>query len=116
SENAKGNVAARKLFLPVSIVLDGIAVNRFIFTAVDSEVGLAVAIQIQLAKSDAARDSLLEDASDYRRVVPLGFARESHVDGDELHARRLCCAGVSSQANAWQKNWMLDLPQRYRRR
>src|SRR5215467_10419385 len=88
SENAKGKIAARQLLLPVHIVPDGIAVNRFVFAAVNFKVGLAVALQIQLAKSDAARNGLLEDAGGDRRAVPLAFARETDADGDELHASR----------------------------
>ena len=91
SENGKRKIAARQLFLPKRIVFDGIAVDRFVFAAVDPEVGLTVAVQIQLAENYVARDRLLKDAGSDDRVVPGHFARKANVDGDELH----CAAGLS---------------------
>jgi hypothetical protein len=82
-EDAKGKIAAGQFLLPVGIVLDGVAVDGFVFTAMNLEVGLTVTIQIQLAKSDAARDRLLEDAGGDPGVVPGDFAGEADVDGDE---------------------------------
>jgi len=72
-------------------VFDGIAVDRFVFAAVDPEVPLTVAVQIQLAENDLARDRLFEDAGSDDGVVPGHFAREANVDGDELH----CAADLS---------------------
>lgn len=46
SENGKRQIAAGQLLLPVGIVLQRIAVNRFVFAAVCLEVSLAVAIEI----------------------------------------------------------------------
>src|SRR5690242_2083292 len=101
SENGKAQVAAGKLLFPVRVVFDGIAVNRFVFAAVNAEVGLTVSIEIQLAESEAAGDGLLEDGGGDDGVVPRDFAGEADVEGDELHvyepsglARRAqqCCA------------------------
>jgi hypothetical protein len=54
---------------------------------------LTVAIQIQLAKSEAAGDGLLEDASSDNHIVPCDLARKADVEGDELHL----CGGLSGQ-------------------
>jgi hypothetical protein len=62
---------------------------------------LTVAIEIQLAKSNAARDRLLVDAGRDHGVMPRDFAREADVDRDEFHG----ATGLSGQsphgAGAW---------------
>src|ERR1700741_4727701 len=104
SENGKRKVAAGKLHLPEGIVFDGIAVHRFIFAAVNSEVGLTVAIEIQLAESDAARDRLLEDAGGDHSVVPGDFPREADVEGDELHGlKRIGCGSCGKDTRRKRK-------------
>jgi len=83
-ENTEGKIAAGQLLLPVRIVFGGMAVDGFVFAAMNAEVGLTVTIQIHLAKSDAARDRLLEDAGGDPGLVPGDFAGKADVNGDEL--------------------------------
>ena len=48
--------------------------------AVDAEVGLTVAIQIELSQADAAFDRLLVDRRGHKSPVPGYFAGDSGVD------------------------------------
>jgi hypothetical protein len=63
-------------------VRDWIAVDGILRAAVDGEVGLTVAVQIQRTQTDAAFDGLLEDAGGYRSAVPEHIAREADVERD----------------------------------
>jgi len=58
-------------------VRDWVAVNGFVRASVDAEVGLTVAIQIELVQGDAAFDRLLEDRRGYASSVPRYFSGES---------------------------------------
>jgi hypothetical protein len=55
-------------------VLQRIAVNRFVDSAVDAEIGLTVAVQIQLAQCDAVLDRFLIDGRRYISSVPAQLA------------------------------------------
>jgi hypothetical protein len=93
------------LLPPPGIVFDGIAVNGFVFAAVNAEIGLAVAIEIELAESEAAGDWLLEDAGGDDGVVPRNFAREADVEGDELHGPETirCASGREDTERAFER-------------
>jgi hypothetical protein len=68
-------------------VLDRIAVDRFVLPAVNSEVRLAIAVQVEAAQSDTARNGLLEDAGGDDSAVPGDFSREANVHRDKFHER-----------------------------
>lgn len=51
-----------------------IAINRLVFSAVNGEVGLAIAVEIQPPQHDAAGDRLLEDSGGDAHSVPGDFA------------------------------------------
>ena len=74
-----------QLFMPVVVVRKGVAVNRLIFSAVDGEVCLAVAVQVEFAQSDGALDWLLEDSCHNRSAVPHDFAWQSGIHRNQLH-------------------------------
>jgi hypothetical protein len=56
-----------------------VAVNGLIFAAVNTEIGLAVTVQIELAQRHAALDRLLEDPRTHASPVPRHFAGKSNV-------------------------------------
>lgn len=56
-----------------------IAVHRFELPAVDGQVSLPVAIQIELAQRHAAFDRRLEDSGRDYRPVPENLSREPDV-------------------------------------
>lgn len=80
SKAAEGQGVPGQLYFPEFVMLDGIAVDGFEFSAVDAEVGLTVAVEIEFAESDAARDRLLIDAGGYLCPVPCDLSREPDVD------------------------------------
>ena len=74
AELAQGKFAAGKFGFPEGVVFEGVAVDGLVFSAVDSEVGLAVTIQIQFAEGNAALDGLLENSGGDDPPVPFDFA------------------------------------------
>ena len=54
SKRARREIAVRQFFLPVGVVFDRVAVDGFVFAAVNAEVGLAVAVEIEGAEGDGA--------------------------------------------------------------
>jgi len=85
AERAEREILAGQLFLPIRIVFDGIAINGFVFAAMDGKIGLAVTVQIELAESDGASDGFFEDAGGDDAVMPRDLAGKADVDRDELH-------------------------------
>ena len=55
-----------------------VAVNGLIFAAVNGEIGLAIAVQIQFAQRDTALDWLLEDSGSHASPVK-SLRGEAHV-------------------------------------
>ena len=62
-----------QLSFPVIVVYEWIAINGFVFSAVNTEICLTVAIQIELSQSDAAVDRFLEDSCNHASPVPPHF-------------------------------------------
>src|SRR5579884_147878 len=62
-----------------------IAIDGLVLSAVDGEIGLTVAIQIQLAQGDAALDRLLENSGNHVHSMPGDFARKSDIERDDFH-------------------------------
>src|SRR5262245_46641905 len=65
-----------------------IAIDRLVFSAVDGEVGLTVAVQVKRAQDDAPLDRLLENAGADVHPMPGDFARKSDVERHQLHPHR----------------------------
>ena len=82
SKDSQRQIPAGQLFLPVDVVFERVAIDGFVLAAVDGEVRLTVAVQIELVQSDAARDGLLEDGGSYDSAVPGDFAGEPDIYGD----------------------------------
>jgi len=78
---------AREFFLPIGVMLEGVAVDSFVLAAMDGEVGLTVAVEIELAQGDPAPDWLFENAGRDRVTVPDNFARQPNVNGNDFHPR-----------------------------
>src|SRR6185437_10251452 len=87
SKGAVGQGMAGQFGLPVRVVLDGIAVDGLECSAVDGEVRLPVSVEIQGSEGDSARDGCLVDGRGHALAVPGDFARQSAMQGDELHSR-----------------------------
>ena len=49
SKHSHRQLSARQLFLPVGVVLEGVAVDGLVHASVNTKVGLTVAVQIELA-------------------------------------------------------------------
>jgi len=58
-------------------VLDGVDVDGFVFAAVDGQVCLAVAVEIEFACADGALDGGFVDAGGYGLAVPDDIAGEA---------------------------------------
>jgi hypothetical protein len=77
----------RQLLAPVGIVLRGIAVDSFVGAAVDGEIGLSVAAEVELFGLDGAFDGTFEDGSRNLSSLPEDDAGTADVDRDEFHPR-----------------------------
>jgi hypothetical protein len=78
-------------------VFDGVAVGGFERAAVDGAVGLAVAIEIEAAKGNAALDGLFVDAGGDSAAVPIDHARLGNGDGKDLHRVSIACKQESAE-------------------
>ena len=56
-----------------------VAVNGFMLAAVDCEVRLPVAVQVELAQTNATIDWFLEDSGGYGSRVPNDFAGQADI-------------------------------------
>ena len=74
-----------ELLPPEGVVLERVGVDRLRGAAVDGEVGLAVAVEVQATERDATLDRLLEDAGCHVASLPAHGAREADVDRDDSH-------------------------------
>ena len=79
AENRDRQIPSRQLCPPVVVVRERVTVNRLVRSTVGSEIGLTVAIQVELAQSDAARNRFLEDPRSHVYAVPNHFARKSSI-------------------------------------
>lgn len=70
-----GQIAA-----PEIVMLRRVSVDGLVRPAVNFQIGLTVAVEIEFAHGDAARDRLFEDSRSNRAVLPEDFARQSDVD------------------------------------
>ena len=59
---------------------DGIAINRFVFPAVDREVSLTIILKVELAEGYASFDRILEDAGQYASTMPDHLAWEPDIE------------------------------------
>jgi hypothetical protein len=71
---------ARQLAPPILVVREGVAVDGLVLTAVDGEIRLAVAIQVQLSQRNAVFNRLLVDPGRDFRSPPKHFAGQSNVE------------------------------------
>src|SRR6266700_4100262 len=63
-----------QLPFPVVVVCEWVAVNGLIFSAVNTQIRLTVASQIELAQNDAAVDRFLEDSRNHASPAPGHFS------------------------------------------
>src|SRR5882672_6239269 len=82
SKNSGRKFPARQVLFPNGVMLDGVAVDGFVLAAVNGEVGLTVAVQVEGAQGDAALDGLLEDPGGDTCAVPGYFPWEAGVYGN----------------------------------
>jgi len=75
SKDRSGKFLSGQFLFPIIVVLDGVAVDGFLRAAVDGEVSLTVAVQIQSAQTDASLHRFFENAGGYRLAVPEHVAR-----------------------------------------
>jgi hypothetical protein len=66
-------------------VLNGITIDGFIFSSMNFEIGLAIAVQVQFAQRDSAIDRVLENARRDGPSVPRHGLRKPYVYGDQPH-------------------------------
>lgn len=87
AEGSPSEIGLRELFAPIGVVLGGICVNGFVGTAVDGEIGLSVAAQVELFGLDGAFDGTLEDGRRNLSSLPEDDPGTSDIDRDEFHPR-----------------------------
>jgi hypothetical protein len=71
-----------QLLLPIRIVLHWIAIYGFVLAAMHGEVGLAIAIKIQLAQQDAPLNGIFEYGGKDLTAVPENGVRQPNIYGD----------------------------------
>src|SRR5439155_14423753 len=85
AEGSPGEVHAWKLGAPERVMLGRIDIDGLVGAAVNGEVGLPVAFQVQASNFDKARHGRLEDRRQDGLPMPLDLARKPHVDRYEFH-------------------------------
>ena len=70
-----GQVAAGQLLFPILVMMKRVAIHRLVFTAVNPEIGLAIAVEVELAQREPATDRLLENSSADVHSLPGNFTR-----------------------------------------
>ena len=76
---------ATELLPPGPVMLARIGVDGLVPPAVDGEVGLSVAVDVQAAHGQPRRDRALEDARQDLPPLPFDLARHSDVDRHHMH-------------------------------
>src|SRR5215211_4179246 len=66
-------------------MLAGVDIHRLVETAMDGEVGLPVAVQVELPDLDWSRHRCLVDGSGHRLIAPLDLTGQAHVDRQHSH-------------------------------
>ena len=77
--------AATELGLPAVVVFGGVGVDGLIGAAVNGEVGLGVAVEVETSQDDGVRHGVFEDAGGYHLSLPQDVAGHADVEGDETH-------------------------------
>src|SRR4030095_1524843 len=85
SEHTAGQIDSWQLCLPIAVVLRRVCINGLARAAVNGEIGLAVAIEIQRSRHDRSDNRFLENSRRYDLALPAFFPRQSDVDGHNLH-------------------------------
>jgi hypothetical protein len=78
-EAAWREIAIGEFPFPVGVVLHGVAIHGFVFAAVDGQIGLAIAVQVEFAERYGAFHRLFEDAGGYGVAAPDYLAGTSDV-------------------------------------
>jgi hypothetical protein len=84
AESAPWKLDFREFGAPIGIVFAGVDVDSFIRAAVNGEIGLAVAIEIESAELEGSFDGRLEDASLDELTVPFHRLREADLEGEDF--------------------------------
>src|SRR6185369_5811807 len=100
SEGTPRQVDAGQLGAPEGIVLRRIRVHGLVGPAVDGEIGLLVAVDVEESDVDAARHRRLEDRGADRLSAPDDVARSADADGDELHVPKTFVASRYSRSSS----------------
>src|SRR5262245_52700640 len=66
-------------------MLRGVGIHRLVLPAVNRQVGLPVAVEIQPACHNSASNRLLEDASADALAFPADFTRQADIHRDDVH-------------------------------
>jgi hypothetical protein len=79
AKHTPGQFHAGQFLSPVGIMLRRVSVHRLVRPAVHREIGLPVAVKIQLRHLHPARNRLLENSRADGKRFPLNFARQSYI-------------------------------------
>src|SRR5271156_299202 len=86
SEAPPGKFEVRQLPAPVIVMLGGIRVDRFVLSAMNGEIRLKIAIEIQAAKKKRARHRRFENAGGHLAALGVAHdARHPDVERDDFH-------------------------------
>src|SRR5207253_7420559 len=86
AERSPRQLHVRKFRTPERIVLARININSFVGTAVNGQVRLLIAIDVERAHDHPPVRRSLPDRSRHNATSPLDFTRKADVHGDELHS------------------------------
>src|ERR1043166_2856051 len=89
AEHSPRQFHVRQFSFPKVVMFGGVGVNGFFRSTVNSQIRLAVTVEIQSAEHDSSGKGFFEDASRNRFTVPYHELRSSNVDRDDFHAVNL---------------------------
>ena len=105
AECAPGKIDFGEFGAPIGVVFAGVDVDGFIGAAVDGEIRLAVAIEIEGAEMDGPFDGRFEDAGFDLLAVPVDGLREADLEGKDFGGHG--GDDYSARAQEWRKRRFL---------
>src|SRR5262249_1481338 len=100
TEHAIGQVQVGIFRAPEGVVLDGVDVDGLVGATMHREVGLLVAVEVEVAQHDTAGDGLLEEGGRDNAAAGGKGARATDLNRDDAHAGIACRSGTRAQVDA----------------
>jgi hypothetical protein len=81
-------------------MFDGVGVNGFVYAAVNGQVGLLVAFEVEGVEGGWPINGFFKDGSGDGFALPLDLAGTADVEGDEFHG---LCPEFSHELHEWHE-------------